>query len=96
MFRFGNKSSKEIFSITYETLLKCDVFTPSLAPFATRVCGPTWLSKNFPATPDEDEVEINAIWKAYLTPTLLSSRITAGGPHGLYSYQPNHVAGNLV
>ena len=29
MFRFGNKSSKEIFSITYETLLKCDVFTPS-------------------------------------------------------------------
>jgi len=55
MFRFGNKSSKEIFSITYETLLKCNVFTSSLAPFATRVCGPAWFKKSFPATPDENE-----------------------------------------
>jgi len=92
MFRFRNKSSKEIFAITYETLLRCDVFTSSLAPFATRVCGPTWFKKNFPAIPDEDEAEINAIWKAYLTPTLLSSRITAGRPYGLYGYQPNHVS----
>jgi len=91
MLRFGNKSSEEIFSITYETLLKCDVFTPSLAPFTTRVQGPTWLKKDFPAAPNEDEAEINAIWKAYLTPTFLSSRITAGGPYGLYGYQPNHV-----
>jgi len=91
MFRFGNKSSKEIFAIIYETLLKCDVFTPSLAPFPTSVCGPTWFKKSFPATLDEDEAEIISIWKAYLTPMLLSSRITAGGPYGLYGYQPNHV-----
>jgi len=86
MLRFGNKSSQEIFSITYEALLKCDVFTPSLAPFTTRVRGPGWFRKNFPAVSIEDEVEINAIWKAYLTPTLLSSRITVGGPYGLYGY----------
>jgi len=92
MFRFGNKSSKEVFAITYEFLLKCDVLTFSLVPFTIRVCGPTWFKKNFPATPDEDEAEINAIWKAYLTPTLLSSRITAGGPYGLHGYQRNHVS----
>jgi len=92
MLRFGNKSSQDIFSITYEALLKCDVFIPSLDPLTTRVRGPTWFKKDFPAAPNEDEVEINAIWKAYLTPTLLSSRITVGGPYGLYGYQPNHVA----
>ena len=41
MLRFSNKSSQDIFSITYETLLKCDVFTPSLAPITTRIQGPT-------------------------------------------------------
>jgi len=73
MLRFGNKSSQDIFSITYETLLKCDVFIPSLAPFTTRVRGPAWFKKDFLAAPNEDEAEINAIWKAYLTPTFLSS-----------------------
>jgi len=92
MFRFGNKSSKEIFATTYEALLKCDVFTPCLASFTTRVCGPAWFKKSFPTTPDDGEAEIIAIWKAYLTPTLFSSRITVGGPYGVYGYQPNHVA----
>jgi len=84
MLQFGNKSSQEIFSITYEALLRCDVFTPSLAPFTTRVRGPTWFREEFPIVSIEDEAEINAIWKAYLTSTLLSSRITAGGPCGVY------------
>jgi len=92
MFQFGYKSSKEVFFITYEALLKCEEFIPSLAPFLTRVYGPTSFRKDFPTTSNEDEEEINAIWEAYLMPTLLSSRITAGGPYGLYGYQPNHVA----
>jgi len=96
MFQFRNKIWKEIFAITYEVLLKCDAFTLSLAPFTTRVCGPTWFKKDLPTTPDKDEAEINAIWKAYLTPTLLSSRITAGGPYRLYGYQKNHVARGLI
>ena len=92
MLRFGNKNSQDIFSITYEALLKCDVFTPSLAPFTTRVQRPIWFKKDFPSAPNEGEAEINAIWNAYLTPTLLSSRIIAGGPYRLYGHQPNHVA----
>jgi hypothetical protein len=92
MLRYGNRKSQELFSIAYEALLGCDVFTSSLAPFTTRIRGPAWFRKEFPATSIEDEAEINAIWKAYLTPTFLSSRITTGGPYGVYSYQPNHVA----
>jgi len=37
MLRYGNRSSRELFSIAYEAFLGCDVFSPSLAPFTTRV-----------------------------------------------------------
>jgi hypothetical protein len=92
MLRYGNRNSQELFSLAYEALLGCDVFTSSLAPFTNRTRGPTWFRKEFPASLIEDEAEINAIWKAYLTPTFLSSRITTGGPYGVYGYQPIHVA----
>jgi hypothetical protein len=92
MLRYGNRTSQDLFSIAFNALLRCDVFTPAMAPFAIRSRGPAWFTREFPATSVEDEAEINAIWEAYLTPTLLSSRITSGGPYGLYGYQPNHVA----
>ena len=92
MLRYGNRNSQELFSIAHEALLGCEVFTPSLAPFTTRVRGPAWFRKEFPTSSIEDEAEINAIWKAYLTPTFLSSRITTSGPYGVYGYQPNQVA----
>jgi len=37
MLRHGNRSSQELFSIAYKAFLGCDVFSPSLAPFTTRV-----------------------------------------------------------
>jgi len=37
MLQYGNK---DLFSIAYEAFLGCDTFTPSLAPFTNRVCGP--------------------------------------------------------
>jgi len=40
MLRYGNRNSQELFSITYEALLGCEVFTPSLTPLTTRVRGP--------------------------------------------------------
>jgi len=86
MFRHGNRSSQELFSIAYEAFLGCDVFSPTLAPFITRVRGPTWFRKEFPAMSIEDEAEINAIWQAYLTPTFLSSRTTTRDPYGVYAY----------
>jgi len=92
LLRYGNRSSQELFSIAYEALLGCEVFTPSLAPFTTRIRGPAWFRKEFPATSIEDEAKINAIWKAYLTPIFLSSRTTTSGPYGVYGYQPNQVA----
>jgi len=51
-----------------------------------------WFKNEFPATNIEDEAETNAIWQAYLTPTLLSSRIKSTDPFSLYGYQPNLAA----
>jgi hypothetical protein len=81
-----------LFSISYNALLGCAVFTPVMAPFTIRTRGPAWFTKEFLATSIEDEAETNAIGEAYLTPTFLSSKITAGSPYGVYGYQPNHVA----
>jgi len=92
MLRYGNRASQDLFSIAYEAFLGCDTFTPSLAPFTNRVYGPDWFKKEFSATKIEDEAKSNAIWKAYLTPTLLSSRIKSTDPFGLYGYQPNLAA----
>jgi len=50
MLRYGNWASQDLFSIAYEAFLGCDTFTPSLAPFLNRVCGPDWFKKEFPAT----------------------------------------------
>lgn len=40
MVRCESRNSKELFATTFEALLGCDVFTPSLDPFTTRTCGP--------------------------------------------------------
>jgi len=68
MLQYDNWSSQDLFSIAYNALLNCDVFTPSMAPFTTRIRGPTWFTKDFPTTSIEDVAEINAVWEAYLTP----------------------------
>jgi hypothetical protein len=75
--------------------LHCDTFTSSLAPFSTGNCEPEWFTREFPAKDVEHEEETNAILKAYLTPTFLSSRIFSTKSVefcGLYCYQPNLVA----
>ena len=91
MLQYGNRSSQYLFSIAYNAFLSCYVFTPSMAPFTTRTCGPTWFTKDFPTNSIEDEAGINVVWEAYLTPTFLSSKVTFGSPYVIYGYQPNHV-----
>jgi len=54
--------------------MDCDVFTPSLAPFSKRTRGPERFVREFPTKDVEHQEETNAIWKTYLTPTLISSR----------------------
>jgi len=54
--------------------LNCNVLTPSLPHFSTRTCGLEWFTRNFPAQNVQHEEETNDIWKAYLTPMMLSSR----------------------
>jgi len=92
MLQYGNRSSQDLFSISYNALLNCDVFTPSMALFTIRTRGPAWFTKDFPATSIEDEAKINDVWEAYLTPTFLSSKVTSCSPYGIYGYQLNHVA----
>jgi hypothetical protein len=36
ILQYGNRSSQDLFSIAYNALLGCDVFTPTMAPFAIR------------------------------------------------------------
>ncbi|AES69921.1 hypothetical protein MTR_3g040010 [Medicago truncatula] len=66
-----------------------------VTPFSARKCGPVWFTREFPAKNTEYEEETNAIWKAYLTPMLLSSRATSNTSSdyfGVDGYQPNLVA----
>jgi len=90
-----NRSIQTLFSEAFNVFLHCNVFTPSLAPFSMRACGPAWFTREFPTKDDEYEEETNVIWKAYLTPMLLSSKATPNtstGSYGAYGYQPNLVA----
>ncbi|GAU51698.1 hypothetical protein TSUD_415080 [Trifolium subterraneum] len=58
-----------------------------------RQVGPAWFKQDFPATNPDDEENINEIWLAFLSPTVLSSRLGAGKQYlGLVGYQPNLVA----
>jgi hypothetical protein len=61
MLQYGNRTFQDLFSIPFEALLGCDVFTPTMAPFVIRSRGPTWFKKEFPATLVEDEAETNVI-----------------------------------
>ena len=46
MLRYGNKNSQELFSIAYEALLGCEVFTPSLAYLQLEFEGQPGSEKN--------------------------------------------------
>jgi len=90
--RRKNWGSQDLFRIAYEALLGCDTFTPLLAPFSNRTCGPNWFTIKFLENKVEEEEETNAILQAYLTPTFLSSRVRSSDSQGVYGYQPNLVA----
>lgn len=68
MLQYGNRSSPDLFAVAYNVFLGCTSFTPLMAPFTTRSHGPSWFTARLP-TDSNEEVDINDIWEAYLTPT---------------------------
>src|ERR1044072_5239187 len=68
-------------------------FLSTMAPFASRDCGPKWFWRKFPPHQPQHEAESKEIWYHFLKPTLLSSRLQSGVKGlGLVAYQTNLVA----
>lgn len=76
--------------------IEADKFPPGMASFADRNFGPKWFKDPFPGNSPQTSAQSNPIWRAFLTPTLLSYRIEPGSKgFGFMSYQPNLVAHQL-
>lgn len=72
--------------------LKTKVFDAAMAPFVDRLISPSWLRNKFPSSSPSTVAMSNAVWAAFLTPTILSSRIELGTPsYDFAGYQPNLV-----
>lgn len=65
-----------------------------MAPFCDRKFGPSWFTTPFPALSPRAMVQPGLLWRAFLTPTLLSTKLEANSStnYGVVSYQPNLVA----
>jgi hypothetical protein len=66
---------QKLFMKYMKIFLNFDKFLPRHAPFLERKFGPAWFTEDFPATDQDNEEEVNEIWKAYLDPTVISCRI---------------------
>ncbi|XP_058771322.1 uncharacterized protein LOC131644752 [Vicia villosa] len=72
---------------------ECNTFLASMTPFSSRCFGPDWCRAIFPGNTPTLRAQLNAIWAAFLTPTLLSHCIESSGKcYGFVSYQPNLVS----
>jgi hypothetical protein len=85
-------SYDQAFLFYFNAFLQLKEFKPSFTPFLDRPIGPQWFVHPFPPLPECEE-EITEIWRAYLTPTLLSCHFgTASTDFGLVGYFPNLVS----
>jgi hypothetical protein len=85
-------SYDQAFLFYFQAFLNLKEFKPSFTPFLDRPIGPQWFIHPFPPLPEQEE-EITAIWRAYLTPTLLPCRVgTTSVDFGLVGYFPNLVS----
>lgn len=85
--------NKHLFKKYLNMFIKAHKFAPGMAPFANQTFGPKWFKDPFPGGFPQAATQLNAIWRAFFTPTLLSYKIEIGSK-GYYfmSYQPNLVA----
>jgi hypothetical protein len=80
------------FLFYFNAFLQLKEFKPSFTPFLDRPIGPQWFVHPFPPLLECEE-KITDIWRAFLTPTLLSCRFgTASTDFGLVGYFPNLVS----
>ncbi|XP_050920289.1 uncharacterized protein LOC127137927 [Lathyrus oleraceus] len=82
-------------SLTKYTLMfsKRHHFSPSMAPFASRTHGPSWFTTSLEDAVRDANTEIEDIWRAFIFPRLLVSRILPVKSHVcLLAYQPNFVS----
>jgi hypothetical protein len=68
-------------------------FTPTMAPFASRMYDPEWFTRKFPSPSKDKEAESIAIWEAFLTPRVFSLRLNQSKIQvTLIAYQSNLVS----
>jgi len=88
-----NLSTVQIFSLYFNVFLNCSQFNPTMAPFINRYLGPKWFQREFPTQNQKYYEEKIGIWKAYLTPDILSIRFVISKNNlGLVRYCLNLVA----
>ena len=82
---------KVLFSNYIMIFSKRHKFEETMAPFASRTHGPSWFTMSLSEAVKSKEIQ--DIWKAFLLPRLISSRITpAKNQIFLFAYQPNFVS----
>lgn len=85
--------NKHLFMKYLNMYIEADNFAPSMAPFVDQSFGPKWFKDPFPCESPQAAAQSNVVWRASLTPTLLSFRIEEGSKgYDFMSYQPNLVA----
>ena len=73
--------------------VEANTFHQGMAPFCERKFGPSWFTTPYPPL-SVKAVHTGSIWRVFLTPTLLSTKIEANVSTslGVVGYQPNLVA----
>lgn len=69
------ESNKTNFFKFIKLFSECQTFLASMAPFSNRCFGPSWFRVIFHGGTPTTRAHLNAIWPAFITPTLLSCRI---------------------
>ncbi|GAU41478.1 hypothetical protein TSUD_239540 [Trifolium subterraneum] len=83
---------QQLFLQYFEAFLGLKEFKERFAPFVDRQVGPSWFIHLFPPLPEFEEYQ-NAVWSAFLTPTVISCRFGLKSTEfGLVGYFPNFVS----
>ena len=91
--KLTGRSTVNDFLEYYDVSSRCDIFESTMAPFVGRKLGPKWFQSKFPSKEPKYLTNNVEVWKAYLTPTFLHVRITAGKNYfKLIGYYPHLVA----